>query len=87
MKTGTKLNPSLLPFSSPHVAFSLESNRTRVVVSSVAAEKGHPDLTIETLQIAETTERQRYSSYGNKELVELKEAIQASVMWLVVYVP
>lgn len=38
-------------------------------------------------QTAEKAERATYAAYGTPELAELKEAVQASVMWLAVYVP
>jgi hypothetical protein len=53
------------------------------VASSVADEPA--DSTLAILKAAEAAERARYAAYGS--LAEIKEAVQASTMWLTVYVP
>ena len=79
------------PLAVPHLAFPLVPGRdSAVVLSSVAAKAGGcetPAATVAALRAAETAERARYNSYGSAALAELKEAVQASVMWLLVYVP
>jgi hypothetical protein len=55
------------------------------VVSSVKEEA--PDATAAVLRAAEAVERATYAAYGSPALAEVKEAVQASVMWLAVSVP
>ena len=54
-----------------------------VVLSSVSGETAAA--TLAALKSAQTAEQRTYSAYG--ELAEIKEAVQASVMWLTVFVP
>lgn len=54
-----------------------------MVVSSIPGEA--PATTARVLRRAADAERATYAAYG--ELAEVKEAIQASVMWLTVYTP
>ena len=54
-----------------------------VVLSSVSGESAAA--TLAALQNAGSAERRTYAAYG--ELAEIKEAVQASVMWLTVFVP
>ena len=67
-----------------NLAFATVPNAV-VAVSSVAGEDSAA--TVAALSKAGRAERATYASYGSADLVELKEAIQASVMWLVVYTP
>jgi hypothetical protein len=71
--------------SAPHLSFALRPGAPPVVLSSVRAEA--PAATVAVLRAAEAAERARYTAYGSAALAELKEAVQASVMWLLVYVP
>ena len=81
LPAGQRANVSL-----PHLAFALDKSKPHsVVVSSIAGEA--PAATIAVLQKAEAVERATYTSYGTPALAELKEAVQASVMWLTVYTP
>ncbi len=69
-----------------HLAFVVEkAEPNSVVISSVAGET--PPETVTVLQKAEANERETYAAYGSPALAELKEAVQASVMWLTVYTP
>ena len=75
---------------SPHLAFAVQPGTGPggsgvVTLSSVEGED--PAATIAALAGAERAERATYASYGTETLAELKEAVQASQMWLVVYVP
>ena len=69
----------------PHAAFAVVAGKASAVVLS-----SHTETATETsvaLATAEVAERARYASYGTPALAELKEAVQASTMWLTVYVP
>ena len=69
-----------------HLAFALDEGAAHiVVVSSVEGESAAQ--TVAVLQKAEDNERATYAAYGTPALAELKEAVQASVMWLTVYTP
>ena len=68
----------------PHLAFAVAPNKT-TTLSSITGEQ--PTATMAALAKAEAAERATYASYGTTALAELKEAVQASVMWLTVYVP
>ena len=68
------------------LTFAVEAGKKdSVVVSSVASES--PAATSGALRKAEAAERATYESYGTPKLAEIKEAVQASVSWLTVYVP
>lgn len=71
----------------PHLAFAVKtgSNSTTVTLTSIPNEAA--SATAAALAKAEAAERAKYASYGTPALAELKEAVQASVMWLTVYVP
>lgn len=69
-----------------HLAFPVVANKVHsVVVSSITGESAAT--TVAALKKAEAAEHATYAAYGTPALAELKEAVQASVMWLTVYTP
>ena len=69
-----------------HLAFAVDEGKPHsVVVSSITGESAAD--TVAALHTAEVKERATYTAYGTPALAELKEAVQASVMWLTVYTP
>ena len=69
-----------------YLAFPLNATvKTPLVLTTIDGESASAAVAV--LTSAEAKERATYSAYGSAALAELKEAVQAGVMWLVVYEP
>eukprot|EP01052_Picozoa_sp_SAG31_P021517 SAG31_NODE_1669_length_7575_cov_2.213483_1_plen_997_part_00 len=81
---GSQISHANISSTIPHLAFAISANST-LTLTSVPQEA--PETTQAQLAGAEAAGRKLYDSYETPQLIELKEAIQASVMWLTVYTP